>query len=76
MSEQERVIRAKKQLIAVGVVCVTLIVFVLWVTHLKTTLSYLEQKSVPIPIQSFKETEKQLGPKWEEFRKQLFDLKK
>lgn len=76
MTEEERVIRAKKQLIAVGVVCTALLIFVLWVTNLKTTIAYMDKQAAPIPIESFKETEKQLGPKWEEFKKQLLDLKK
>ncbi|MBI2551740.1 hypothetical protein HYW17_00355 [Candidatus Uhrbacteria bacterium] len=76
MTEEERVIRAKKQLILVGAACVALLIFVLWVTRLKTTLAYLNQRASPIPLQSFKETDNQLGPRWTEFKKQLLDLKK
>ena len=76
MTEQEKLVRAKKQLLIVGVVCTTLLIFVLWITHLKATLQYINRNATALPIESFKETGDQLGPQWKEFRKQLGSFNK
>lgn len=75
MTEPERIARAKKQLILVGVSCISIIVFVLWVIHLRSTLAYAAKRAPTTSIvDSFKKTQQQLGPQWEQFRKQLQGL--
>ena len=71
MTEAEQLARAKRQLTIVGVVCVTIIVFMLWLTHLDENIAYLNKKSVPLPLESFQAAEKQLGPQWQALKQRL-----
>lgn len=57
MTEHEKVERARKQLILVGVICVAVVVFALWIMTLPRTLERNRAKFAPATstIQQLKE---------------------
>ena len=75
MQEEEKIVKAKRQLLIVGVVCVSAVVFVLWLLNLRGMLAMNRSKYVS-PLHSLKDAPGNLGGAWEEFKKQLTDLNK
>ncbi len=67
MSEEEKIAKAKKQLRIVGVVCITVVVFTLWLINLRGTLTQ-NKKQYRSPFQSLQSTQKELQKSWKEFR--------
>ncbi|OGL64407.1 hypothetical protein A3B21_04940 [Candidatus Uhrbacteria bacterium RIFCSPLOWO2_01_FULL_47_24] len=74
MEEEEKIAKARRQLLVVGVVCVAAVVFTIWLVSLRTTFS-LNQKKYPSPLSALKQTQKQLGGSWDDFKQQLDRLK-
>ena len=68
VSESEKIAKAKKQLLVTGVVCITIVVFTLWLVNLRGTLRQ-NKKQYPSPFQSLKSTQQELEQTWKEFRK-------
>jgi len=55
MHEEEKIARARRQLIIIGVACVAAVVFLLWVLSLRRTLD-LNRAQYSSPFSSIKET--------------------
>ena len=75
MGEDEKIAKAKRQLVIVGVVCVSAVVFVLWLLNLRGMFAVNRSKYVS-PLRSFKEATGNLGGTWDDFRRQINALKK
>ncbi|MDO8505337.1 MAG: hypothetical protein Q7S48_02050 [bacterium] len=67
--EEEKITKAKKQLLVVGVVCITIVVFTLWLVNLRTTLIQ-NKKQYSSPFQSLRSTKQELQQSWKEFSNQ------
>lgn len=65
-SEAEKIFKAKKQLLIVGVVCITIVVFTLWLVNLRGTLRQ-NKKQYSSPFNALQSTKKELQKNWEEF---------
>lgn len=59
----------------VGVVCVSAVVFVIWLLNLRGMFA-ANQNKYASPVRAFKEAPGNLGTTWEDFKKQINDIKK
>jgi len=73
--EHENIEKAKRQLVIVGVVCVSAVVFVLWLLNLRSILASNNSRYAS-PLHSFKAAPGNLGSAWNDFRNQLENLRK
>lgn len=74
MGEEEKIVRARKQLVAVGVVCVSVVVLILWIINLRSLFSY-NRTNASDTLAPLKNT-RPLNSTWEQFKSQLDNLKK
>ncbi len=75
MTEHEKIAKAKRQLLIIGVVCVSAVVFVLWLLNLRTMFAVNRNKYTS-PTRAFKESSENLGGAWNDFRNQIESLRK
>lgn len=71
-SEKTEIEKAKKQLLVVGVTCVALIIFIIWLTGLDNAFKRNRQKYSAVIDQS---AQKQLSNKLQEIKQQLRELR-
>ena len=74
MEDEEKIAKARRQLLIVGVACVAIVVFTIWLVSLHTTLS-LNRKKYNSPLSALKQTQEQIGGSWKIFKQQLDQLK-
>lgn len=75
MVEPEKITKAKRQLLIVGVVCVSAVVFVLWLLNLREMFA-MNRNKYASSVRAFKEASGNLGATWEDFRRQIDNIKK
>lgn len=73
-SEEDKLLRMRRQLLIAGVLCVAAVVFVLWFISLRRTLTSNRAVYGP-PFKSWSAAQAQLGGAWDEFKGQLESLK-
>ena len=66
--EAEKIIKAKKQLLLIGVICVATVIFVLWLVNLRSILKY-NRNQYASPFPALQTPKDELKNSWREFRK-------
>lgn len=74
-SEEEKLARAKRQLLIVGVVCVAVIIFTLWAVALSGTF-HRNRRNYHSPLDAFRSGQGQVGGDWKAFETQLQEMRK
>lgn len=74
LSEKIVLEKARRQLLIVGVVCVSAIVAALWLTHLKDQFVY-HRKLYPSERELFSRSKTDLGDSWRQFQEQVETLR-
>lgn len=66
-TEEEKIAKTKKQLLIVGVACITIVIFALWLVNLRATLQRNKQQ-YSSPLKSLQSSKTELQKSWKEFR--------
>lgn len=75
LSEDEKLVKAKRQLLVVGVTCVAVVVATLWLISLRTTLAR-NRKIYPAAFRSILRAQPELDTNWQQFKEHLQRLRR
>lgn len=70
MDEQDKIVKAKKQLVITGVICIMVVIFTLWLFSLRSTITNSIQRYTS-PFNTVQKAQQEQPTIWKQLKKTL-----